>query len=265
MNQTQLSNLHQIAYELSLKRAAEQSGEQFHDKYLKNPRLFRMLMRSDLQLEKGFKAYFKDLASRVPDYINWTSFNFHKASVIDDMIDVDWEGEKLSIKVLLTKGLVHAIAAGGQMTQEDTGIDIGWTEFDSPALDFLNKYSLKLAGDLNDTTLDRIKSGIKLSLGNGESQAEAVARLSDIIDNPARARTIAHTESVRAFTQGRLEVGRQIGANRKQWDATIAACPICAPLDGKIVGIDKSFGDGISEPPAHPNCRCIVNILMPNE
>lgn len=267
MTPQQINNLEELSFELSVKYASESPGEEFHPKYIKDKKLFRKLIRSDSQLEKELTSYFKDFSERVGLSINWNAYNAQtmKASIIDDMIDVDWVGEKLNIKVILTKTLIHAIVAGGQMTEQDTGINVGWSDTEPPALKFLDKYTLKLAGDLNETTLDRIKAGIGLSIGNGESQAEATARLADILDNPTRAATIAHTETVRAFTEGRLAVGEQIGADRKQWDATLNACEICDPMDGDIVDMDESFSSGDDAPPAHPNCRCIVNILMPNE
>jgi hypothetical protein len=184
---------------------------------------------------------------------------------IADWIVADWSPERLLLKVILTKTLTDAIEAGGNMTELDTKIDIGWNAAMPTASTFMQKYSLKLAGALTDSTIERVKNSLATSFGLGEGQQDAVARLMDIIDDPRRAATIAHTEAVRAFAGGRLGVAAQIGADRKRWDATAGACDICAPMDGETVGLDESFTSGDDAPPAHPNCRCLVNILMPEE
>jgi hypothetical protein len=56
------------------------------------------------------------------------------------------------------------------------------------------------------------------------------------------------------------EVGPDI---TKRWHTAIdeRTCKICAPIDRKIVRVDKAFARGVFSPPVHPNCRCWVEIL----
>jgi SPP1 gp7 family putative phage head morphogenesis protein len=76
---------------------------------------------------------------------------------------------------------------------------------------------------------------------------------------PARAQTIAVTETTRAYYEGGKEAASEIeklgfemvGIWRTANDERV--CPICAPLNGKP---EKEWG-GLT-PPAHPNCRCDV-------
>jgi SPP1 gp7 family putative phage head morphogenesis protein len=263
-----LNNL--LAVEDNLHRvylAKQKGGEEFHPDYKKNPEIFRLLLRSDLALEREMKKYFTGLTDRVHDYINLKAYHTDRlqASVLDWII-ADWQPEKLLIKVILTKALAEAIKAGGLFTEEEINIDTGWSGTSNElASKFMQKYTVKLAGSLTSTTIDRVKESLKTSFGLGEDQNEATARLSKVIDDPRRAATIAHTEAVRAFTGGRLAVAAQVGADRKQWDATLNACPICQPLDGKVVKLDKLFAGDYYAPPAHPNCRCLIKILMPDE
>jgi len=195
---------------------------------------------------------------------NWKDYKSQvkKASVIDDMINVDWTDEAISIRVILTDTLVDALLAGGQFAEKDVGVSIGFGTDNIPALTALRKHVLKLSGSISETTKDLIKHSLATSIGLGEDTQTAAKRLTEYIDNPKRAATIAHTESVNAFTKGQLAVAHEIGAKKKEWSATLRACQICSPLNGKVVGIDEEFEPGISETPAHPNCRCLIRIRM---
>lgn len=260
------TKLLELAYESSVLYASALPGEQYHPDYQKNKNVFRLVVKSDRQMEKKMAEYLKGLAGRLANQINWINYtNSLKAFDLKRFIDADWDGETLLLKVIITEALKDALIAGGNLTEEDLNIDIGWNGTSKPALDFLNKYSLKLAKDLTDTTVKKVKASIETSIDNGEDQQQAVKRLMDIIDDPKRAATIAHTESVRAFSQGRLAVAEEVGADRKQWKTTFNPCPICQPLDGDIVKLDKSFENEIDAPPAHPNCRCIIRILMKDQ
>jgi hypothetical protein len=33
-------------------------------------------------------------------------------------------------------------------------------------------------------------------------------------------------------------------------------CPICAPLNGKVIAINEAFDGMYDSPPSHPRCRC---------
>ncbi len=270
-----LKALKALQFSLGEYHAQHISGESYHKLYKKYAEVFRLLTSSDMATERGMKSYFKDQAKRSKGFINWKFYNKQlkkvlKATDIDDFFLVNWNKERLSMKVILTKTLVNAIVAGGIQTENDTNINIGWSAGNEAVQDFLRKHTLELAGGITKTTQNRIIKALRLSIDLGESTSEAADRINDVIDDPVRSAVIAHTESVRAFTEGRLEVAKQIGANRKQWDATVGACEICIPMDGEVVKLKETFkraGDGIARlaPPAHPNCRCIVKIFMPNE
>lgn len=262
MTKDQLIN---TSYDLSLILATASEGEDYHPDYKKDKNIFRKLVKSDVRCERKFKNYFKQFAEqRLISHIDWSAYSTKliKASVIDDMVQVDWKEEGVSIRIILTDTLLDALIAGGEYTQKDLGIDIGFGPDNVPALNALRKHVIKLSGDLSQTTTDLIKHSLLESLSRGEPTREAAARLTAYIDNPKRAARIAHTESVRAFTQGQMAVASEIGATKKQWSATIKACQICSPLDNKIVDIDKEFASDIFETPAHPNCRCLLRILM---
>lgn len=57
----------------------------------------------------------------------------------------------------------------------------------------------------------------------------------------------------RGFTQAAATRKERVIWNTAHDDLT---CPICAPLNGKIVRAGEPFAAGIYNAPAHPNCRC---------
>jgi len=265
MKNNKLQELRQVSHSLSKLYAAQLSGEPYHPDYEKNEDNFRKIVRSDNTLKREMKKYFSELSERSVYYVNWSAFDFEKKASIFDFISWDTVAENKTVADILSRTLVFALVAGGKQTEEDTGIDIGWSEKNDSAIDFLNKHTLKLSGNLSDTTLDKVKSSLKFSLEHGESTAQARDRLREVIDDPRRAEVIAHTESVRAYSAGRVAVAEEVGADRKRWDATLRACPICQPLDGKILPIDKLFNGEYEYPPAHPSCRCLIQIILKGE
>lgn len=86
-----------------------------------------------------------------------------------------------------------------------------------------------------------------------------------------RAQTVARTETARAAVTGRLASYEQAAARglfdrataELEWSA-VQDDPkeVCAELDGKRVPFGESF-DGLL-PPAHPNCRCAVHLVVPS-
>lgn len=82
-----------------------------------------------------------------------------------------------------------------------------------------------------------------------------------------RAENIARTETMRASNEGVAQLWKQAqekglltGREMKVW-ITADPCPICAPLEGEMVGINEEFSVG-QDPPLHPRCRCTIGIVM---
>lgn len=86
-----------------------------------------------------------------------------------------------------------------------------------------------------------------------------------------RAQTIARTETMRAANTGRIAGFRQAGRAglfdtelaRLVWDATLddRVCVICEGLEGETAELEGGlFAGGYDAPPAHPRCRCVVQL-----
>lgn len=85
-----------------------------------------------------------------------------------------------------------------------------------------------------------------------------------------RARVIASTELTAALGQAVLLVQREAERNtfefgsRKRWVTALdeMVCPVCRPLHNVTVDLNGLFPGGLDSPPAHPRCRCHVEIVQ---
>ena len=83
-----------------------------------------------------------------------------------------------------------------------------------------------------------------------------------------RAQAIAVTETTRAYASGEMAAYQAEGYTEWIWVAhkDELVCGICGPLAGKRVRIGQAFGEwrgeAITQPPAHPNCRCGVKAVV---
>lgn len=259
-------------------------AEDYAPLYRKFPKLFKQLVKSEMQTEKNMRKHFRELADRVIDSLDWNEYErkvsswkvasatpgaVFKADILDYLVKAFWEDETLVLKIALTGTLMDAIEAGGLYTEQDLKIDVEWSRNEAPVIDFMNKYTLQLSKGLTQTTSDRVYSALKESISNGENRDGAVKRINQVINDPKRATTIAQTESVRAFNSGRHRVGQEVGANRKKWRSA-GAKDYCQNFEGEgVVPINHMYltprGAKILHAPAHPNCRCGEQLFMPEE
>ena len=131
------------------------------------------------------------------------------------------------------------------------------------AAEWANKYALKLARGLTDTTRALAKQAITAHLRvNGDINLQAlIDELSKAIGPKWRAEMIAQTEVNRALNHAIEEVAREVAATgadawlvyRTAQDERV--CPVCAPMHGKKRRPGEAYDNG-TPPPQHPRCRC---------
>lgn len=124
---------------------------------------------------------------------------------------------------------------------------------------------------ITEGTRESLKSLTQRSINEGWS-ADKFER--QIIDShafsPERASMIARTEMRFSRTAGQLEMGRAVGANKKQWstaqdDEVSDECVMngsSGPDGDGIIDIDDAYPSGAMAPPEHPNCRCVLSVLI---
>lgn len=261
-----LRSLENLSDELGYILAQVPLGEQFNSGYFKDPENFKKLVGSDVRMERLLNRYFRGLGKRAVDKIDW--FDYEKRVVRAALVSKqsDWKDEVLTLQVLITDSLEGSFEAGGLAGQTQVGLDVGFSAKQPAAQAVLRKNTLGLAKGLTETSRKRINQSLLTSIQEGHTQQEAAAQISRIIDDSRRASTIAHTEAVNAYSQGRLEVGRQVGAEGKKWrNAQPGAEEFCRRLHNKVVKLDEDFSAGPftkSFPPLHPNCRCLGELVL---
>ncbi len=138
-----------------------------------------------------------------------------------------------------------------------------------PTMDFATNHAKQRAGELlnlsgehsvTGETKDRLRYLVGDSLEKGESLRTLKNRLrQDYAFSPARATTIARTETAISIGEGKLMAFKSRGTKAKRWDPSGDSCSIC--LENEAAGaipLDDSFPHGTMAPPAHPNCTCTI-------
>lgn len=152
----------------------------------------------------------------------------------------------------------------------------GWA-FDTSnpaAQQWVQDHATELIDDLSTTTRDDIKDLLESAFEGEFDVAELSDHISELIGDDARAETIARTETMTASNEGQQEAwdqavedGLLTGNEQQEWIVTPddRLCPICEPMDGVKADLDGTFqvdGDDIDGPPAHPNCRCTIGLVV---
>lgn len=119
----------------------------------------------------------------------------------------------------------------------------------------------KLVKGLDDVTRKTLTKQLAQGIKLGETKTQMMKRLQkkglDVAKTRAKRIIATETEAIAEFI--RFETARMNGVTTKTWETAQdeRVCPICLPLNGKTVPINKPFPDvGVMYPPAHVMCRC---------
>jgi SPP1 gp7 family putative phage head morphogenesis protein len=128
----------------------------------------------------------------------------------------------------------------------------------------LDDTGISLKG-MDTTSMDRIGTALADSIELGLSPTSAAKLINNAVGNPARALTIAITETSRVLNTAAITRYKDAGVESMKWMTVLAvaggsvACEICAPNNGVVVKVGvETFPSGNYQPPAHPHCRCAL-------
>jgi SPP1 gp7 family putative phage head morphogenesis protein len=116
---------------------------------------------------------------------------------------------------------------------------------------------------IDRTGYDRLGTALADALALGLSGRRAAKLIQDSVSDPARALTIAITETNRAISRATIERYQQFGLEQMEW-VTSDPCDKCVLNEGKVVNVGATFPSGDTQPPVHPNCRCALLPVVPD-
>ncbi|MGB0969825.1 MAG: phage portal protein [Mycobacterium sp.] len=181
----------------------------------------------------------------------------------------------------------QTMAAAGQ---DDGRVSVGF-DVSNPLVErAARERSIELAGDLNQTTVNRLRDSLADGIAEGETNAQLSERVRTQFDSftDSRAEQVARTESALAYEQGQQDAWKESGVVAgKQWILAPGACQFCIAVakefNGKTVDLDGDFVPkgstvqgvnggtmktdyrAINGPPLHPQCRCDLMPVLGGE
>lgn len=126
----------------------------------------------------------------------------------------------------------------------------------------LEKQGVVIKG-LDKTGYDRVGTALARSVRLGLGSTSAAREINNAIGDPARALTIAITETSRAVSLGAIKTYKEAHLEKMEW-AVSDPCPECAQNSGQVIDIGGTFNSGAQQPPAHPHCRCAILPVIPD-
>ena len=178
-----------------------------------------------------------------------------------------WQIESEKFAKALLPFIVALVTEGAETGLTAIGVTFDAAAFNVIAERYAATYTYELVKQINDASRDYLQGAITDWVRSGEHLNALIGQITDSgMFGAVRSQMIATTEATRMFAEGNLAGWRESGVvSGKRWNtaADELVCPICAPLEGQVVGLDDPFGDEFSDPPAHVNCLPGNTLVLP--
>ncbi len=244
----------------------QQPGEKFHPAYRSSRKSFKKLIRETVKFKREMGKFFAAQYERILPRIYVTGIRADEVPEDEDYLKyIDWDKENQTLTATIEINLGELFAIGAKATELQLQADLNIGPHMTEEAKFLREYTVKLSGEINQTTKKRITQQVKTSIEVGETKQELTDRIDTVLNNPKRARMIAQTESIRAYAEGRMAVGRRLKIPYKQLQSfQVDAGEVCGMANGEVVSLEQPFRNGLQMPPFHPSCRCSLKLLYTN-
>lgn len=179
------------------------------------------------------------------------------------------------------------VIQGGKMGLDSIDVPNSvWEVSNARVAEYIRQYTIKLAGEINGYTIQRLSATLGEGLESGDSISQLAQRVQSEYEDFSgyRAEMIARTESARAYTAGSEAAWHESGVVKgKRWVLAPGACPVCnaiaAEFNNNPVPLNEPFyqkgsviplaGGGMYKvdymsiygPPSHPGCRCALEAV----
>lgn len=257
---------------------------------LKRNLMFEKLFKVLEPYEKKFKIMLHGIWEEERKIIVANIKKMKKAYLTKDAIDqllypratyekkLSEQAAEIMLVILAEQGVAEMEAIGA--------LDVVFDVTNPEVQKWLAGYTPKFSTALEEVNVAKLRAELIEGIKAGEGIPELIKRVNLTYDNwyKYRSETIARSETSRAANRANLSAYRQSGIVKKKiWMAEPDACQWCAPLDGKIVDLEKPFFDigdeytvkvdgkdqtmrldyeTVETPPLHPRCRCAVSAWM---
>jgi SPP1 gp7 family putative phage head morphogenesis protein len=141
-------------------------------------------------------------------------------------------------------------------------VGVSFDLLNQQALDWVRQYSFDLIKGIDADTVNLVRKAIDTGIAEGQSLDQIAAALGETFTDPARARKIAATESLKAYNQSAFQRWQSAGVTQAEWTTVQDAhvCPICRRLNGQVADINVGWTDPdtgvVYRDLAHVGCRC---------
>jgi len=247
---------------------------------------FDVLFKALDPYEKKFANMVKGIWEEERKIIVANIKKMRKAYLRKDAIDQLLYPMATAVKKLSEQALEIILVILGERGETEMGAiaaaDVVFDVTNPEVQKWLASYVPKFSTKLEEVSVAKLRAELTEGLKAGEGIPELIKRVNLTYDNwyKYRSETIARSETMRANNRAALEAYKQSGVVKKKiWMAEPDACNWCAPLDGKIVDLEKPFFDigdeytvkvdgknqtmrldyeTVETPPLHPRCRCAI-------
>jgi SPP1 gp7 family putative phage head morphogenesis protein len=117
--------------------------------------------------------------------------------------------------------------------------------------------------EFSDTTVRDIGNAIADAVDLGLSATRSAKNIQRHVASASRALSIAITEQNRAISYATVSRYKEAGLQQMEWEVS-SPCDKCAQNANQVVQIGGTFNSGVTQPPQHPHCRCVLLPVIPD-
>jgi SPP1 gp7 family putative phage head morphogenesis protein len=117
--------------------------------------------------------------------------------------------------------------------------------------------------EFSDTTVRDIGNAVADAVDLGLSATRSAKNIQRHVASASRALSIAITEQNRAISYATVSRYKEAGLEQMEWEVS-SPCDKCAQNANQVVPIGGTFNSGVTQPPQHPHCRCVLLPVIPD-
>ena len=192
----------------------------------------------------------------------------------DEILEQSFSPQQLAYVIMDATGAEYRMAYQEASTVLELGLNFAVipTAARNALQTFADKFAASVVGEERSALLETVDSALASGIGP-DGLAKAIAMLFDegvhretadgsivAVNIDDWANMVAATELSRAYNYGALDLYTDAGYDEIEWVAAEddLMCNQCGDLDGMTAKIGDEFDDGLTQPPAHPVCRCTI-------